>query len=296
LLVEPLVVEVTRGDVVEARHRVHAVAVHDGAVELAAGDVDRMTYLRSAAKPVQALPVVRACPTLDDEQVALCCASHLARPEQLDAVRRTLLLAGASEDELECGPDPTPLHHNCSGKHAGFLALCAARGWPRPGYRLADHPCQRAMLAEVAAAAGVPAERLVTAVDGCGVVTFAVPLRRAAGMLTRVRATDGGERVVRAMRLHPDLLRGPVATDAVAIRTLDGWIAKGGAEGLLCASAPDGLGLAIKVEDGAFRAVGPALDLVLRLLGRAADGMVDPIVRNSRGERVGRIWAREVTA
>ena len=112
-------------------------------------------------------------------------------------------------------------------------------------------------------------------------------------MLTRARERDGGERVVRAMRLYPELLRGPVAADAVAIRALDGWIAKGGAEGLFCASAPDGLGLALKVEDGAFRAIRPALDLVLRLMDLSPEGILDPAVRNSRGETVGEISARE---
>ncbi len=288
--------EVTRGDVVEARHRVHAVAVRGSATELVAGDAELSTYLRSAAKPVQALPVVRACPGLDDEQVALCCASHLARPEQLAAVRRTLALAGATEDELECGADPTRLEHNCSGKHAGFLALCAASGWQRAGYRLAGHPCQQAMLQEVAAVTGIPAGELVTAPDGCGVVTFAVPLRAAAAMLARLREREGAMRVLRAMRLHPDLLRGPVAADAVVIRALDGWIAKGGAEGLFCASAPDGLGLALKVEDGAFRAIRPALELVLELLGVPVEGISDPLVRNSRDEIVGLLRAREGAA
>jgi L-asparaginase II len=291
--VEPLVVEVTRGEVVEARHRVHVVALRGTTTELVAGDAERLTFLRSAAKPVQALPVVRACPALDDEQVALCCASHLARPEQLAAVRRTLALAGASEDDLECGADPTRLEHNCSGKHAGFLALCTASGWQRAGYRLAGHPCQQAMLDEVAAVTGIPAAELVTAPDGCGVVTFAVPLRAAAALLVRLRERDGAARVLRAMRGHPDLLRGPVAADAVAMRVLDGWIAKGGAEGLFCASAPDGLGLALKVEDGSFRAIRPALELVLGLLGLSGEGISDPLVRNSRGEVVGVLQARE---
>jgi L-asparaginase len=239
--------------------------------------------------------VVRACPALDDEQVALCCASHLARPEQLAAVRRTLALAGATEDDLECGADPTRLGHNCSGKHAGLLALCAANGWQRTGYRLAGHPCQQAMLHEVAAVTGIPAGSLVTAPDGCGVVTFAVPLRAAAAMLAGLREREGAARVLRAMRLHPDLLRGPVAADAVVIRALDGWIAKGGAEGLFCASAPDGLGLALKVEDGAFRAIGPALERVLELLGRPAEGISDPLVRNSRDEIVGLFRVRKVS-
>ena len=150
---EPFLVEVTRGDVVEARHVVHAVAVRDGRVELAAGDPQLVTLLRSSAKPLQALPVVRARPELDDEQIALLCASHRATPEQLAVVRRILADAPATEDDLECGPEPTKIEHNCSGKHAGFLALCRAQGWPIDGYHRPDHPCQRAMLHEVAAAA-----------------------------------------------------------------------------------------------------------------------------------------------
>ena len=152
---EPIVVEATRGAVVEARHLVHAVAVRDGRVELAAGDPGLVTFLRSSAKPIQALPVVRARPDLDDEQVVLLCASHLGAPEQVAVVRRILAAAPAAEDELECGPDPTPIEHNCSGKHAGFLALCRARGWDTPGYRLLDHPCQQAMVHEVADTAEV---------------------------------------------------------------------------------------------------------------------------------------------
>jgi L-asparaginase II len=287
--VEPFVVEVRRGDVVESRHRVHAAVVRDGAVVLAVGDVERVAFLRSAAKPIQALPVVRAVPWLDDEQVALLCASHLGRPEQLAIVERTLAGAGVTADDLECGPEPTPLGHNCSGKHAGFLALCRARGWDLAGYRLAGHPCQQAMLEEVASATGLEPGSLPTAVDGCGVVTFAVPLRVGAAAFARLPELAGAARVVTAMRTHPELLRGPVAADAVLIRALPGWIAKGGAEGLFCAGSPDGLGIALKVEDGAFRAVVPAMRHVLALVGLGAEGLDDSALRNSRGEQVGTV-------
>ena len=282
---EPIVVEVTRGDVVEARHLVHAVAVRDGRVELALGDRGLVTFLRSSAKPIQALPVVRARSDLDEEQVALLCASHLAAPEQLAIVRRILADAPATEADLECGPDPTPIEHNCSGKHAGFLALCVARGWPTEGYRFARHPCQETMLAEVVAAAGT--SPVATATDGCGVPTFAFTLERAASLLTRLPALEGGASVVRAIRSHPELLRGPDGTDVVLIRELDGWVAKGGAEGLLCAASPDGLGLALKVVDGAFRAIQPALAHVLELLGHAPGALAESPVLNSHGERVG---------
>jgi L-asparaginase II len=287
--VEPIVVEVTRGEVVEARHVVHAVAVRDGRIELSAGDASLVTYLRSSAKPIQALPVVRARPDLDDEEIALACASHLAAPEQLAVVRRLLSDAPAAEDELECGGAPTPIEHNCSGKHAGFLALCRARDWHTTGYRLFDHPCQQAMLREVASAVEVEPSTLVVAVDGCGVPTFALPLERAAHAFTRLASLDGGARVVAAMRAHPDLLRGPVATDALMIRALDGWVAKGGAEGLYCATSADGLGLALKVVDGTFRAIQPALAHVLTALGIDPGPLAASPVTNSLGERVGEL-------
>lgn len=105
----------------------HAVAVAGGAVVAAAGEPRLLTFLRSSAKPVQALPLVRARPDLDDREIAIACASHLGGSEQIEAVRRLLAAAPAREDELETGPEPTPIGHNCSGKHAGFLALCRAR-------------------------------------------------------------------------------------------------------------------------------------------------------------------------
>jgi L-asparaginase II len=287
--VEPIVVEVTRGEVVEARHVVHAVAVRDGRIELSAGDPSLVAYLRSSAKPIQALPVVRARPDLDDEEIALLCASHLAAPEQIRVVRRILADAPAAEAELECGGAPTPIEHNCSGKHAGFLALCRARDWPTPGYRLPEHPCQQAMLHEVAEAAQVDPSSLVVGVDGCGVPTFALSLERAARCFARLPLLAGGERVVGAMRAHPDLLRGPVATDALMIRTLDGWVAKGGAEGLYCAVSADGLGLALKVVDGAFRAIQPALAHVLTELGLDPGPLAESPVTNSLGEPVGEL-------
>jgi L-asparaginase II len=292
--VEPIVVEATRGEVVEARHIVHAVAVRDGRVELAAGDPGLVTFLRSSAKPIQALPVVRARPDLDDEQVVLLCASHLAAPEQVAVVRRILAAAPATEDELECGPDPTPIEHNCSGKHAGFLALCRATGWDTPGYRLLDHPCQQAMLHEVAEAAEVAPASLAVAVDGCGVTTFALPLERAAHAFSRLASLEGGERVVRAMRAHPDLLRGPVAADVLLIRALDGWVAKGGAEGLFCAASADGLGIAVKVVDGAFRPVQAAVAHFLSFLGLDASQLEPDVLSNSRGETVGDLRVRRL--
>jgi L-asparaginase II len=289
---EPCLVEATRGDVVEARHRVHAVAVVDGRIVERAGDPGLVAYLRSAAKPLQALPLVRARPDLGDDEVAIACASHLARADQLAAVRRLLAAAPAAEEELETGPEPTPLEHNCSGKHAGFLALCRARGWESRGYRLPGHPCQQEMLREVAAAAEVDPAAIATAADGCGVVTFALPLERMAHAFARLPRLEGGPRVIAAMRAHPDLIRGPLAADGLLMRLLPGWAAKGGAEGVLCACSPDGLGLALKVEDGAMRAIRPALAEVLRRLGHDPGELAVAPVENSRGERVGTLRLR----
>lgn len=288
---EPLAVVATRGSLVEARHRVHAVVVQDGAVVLEAGARSLVSFMRSSAKPLQALPAVRARPDLDEEEIAIACASHLARPEQLAAVRSLLAKAPAGEDELECGPDPTPLEHNCSGKHAGMLALCRAHGWPSPGYRLAGHPVQEACLREVADAAGVAPGDVPTAVDGCGVESFGLSLERMARAFAGLPAREGGPRVVAAMRAHPDHIRGPLGADSLLMRHAPGWIAKGGAEGLLCAAGPDGLGVALKVEDGATRAVRPALRETLRRLGLDVPELAPVPVLNSRGERVGELVA-----
>jgi L-asparaginase len=289
--VEPIEVLVLRDDVVEARHRVHAVAVVGGEVVEAAGDPELVSYLRSSAKPIQALPLVRARPELDDEEIAIACASHLARPEQIAAVRRLLANAPADEAELECGPDPTPIEHNCSGNHAGMLALCRERGWVSAGYRLEGHPCQEAMRAEVAAAAEVELGSMASAVDGCGVVTFALPLWRAAHAFARLHGLEGGARVVRAMQTYPEMLRGPVAADAILIRAVPGWVGKGGAEGLFCASSDKGLGVALKVEDGQFRAIRPALAAFLERLGVVTGELGTVTVETSLGEIVGRVMA-----
>lgn len=288
---QPIVVEAKRGDVVEARHLAHAVAVSGGEIVGQAGDPRLVTYFRSSAKPIQALPVVRARPDLDDAEIAIACASHLARPEQLEPVRSLLAKADATEDDLECGPEPTKLEHNCSGKHAGLILLCRTRGWPVEGYRLPEHPCQQALLAEVAAAAEVAPESMPTAADGCGIVTFALPLERMAHAFSRLVGLDGGERVISAIQAYPDLIRGPLGADSVLMRTVPGWVAKGGAEGLLCAAGPDGLGVAVKVEDGATRAVRTALASFLATLGIEAPELGDVPVRNSRGEVVGDLRA-----
>jgi L-asparaginase II len=293
-MADPITVAVRRGDTVESRHRAHAVAVQDGTVVAEAGDGSLVTFMRSAAKPIQALPLTRALPELEEEELAIASASHQALPEQLAAVRSLLARAPAGEDELECGPDGDPperIKHNCSGKHAGMLALCRAHGWDSRGYRLAEHPVQRAMQTEVALAADLSEDELETAVDGCGVVTFAFPLERMALAFARLERLDGGDRVAAAMRAHPGLIRGPGGVDTALMRAREGWIAKGGAEGLMCAAGPQGLGVALKVEDGSARAMGPALAAFLARVGYPVEKLEREPVTNSRGEVVGEIRA-----
>ena len=284
-MAEPIRVAVRRGGTVESIHRVHAVAVRDGQVVASAGDPDIVTFMRSAAKPMQAVPLVRERVDVDERDLAIASASHLADKSQLAAVQALLDKAPATEDDLECGPfEGSKLKHNCSGKHAGMLALCRVKGWPLEGYWLADHPCQQAMLAEVIQLAG--SDPVATAIDGCGVITFALPLQAMATAFTRI-----DDRVTVAMRAYPELIRGPRGLDTNLMQALSGWAAKGGAEGLMCAASPDGLGLALKVEDGSTRALRPALGSFLDALGLDGSAFGPVPISNSRNEVVGDLAA-----
>jgi L-asparaginase II len=167
-----------------------------------------------------------------------------------------------------------------------MLALCRARGWPLEGYRLPDHPVQQACRAAHAEAADADPHELATAADGCGVVTFALPLAKIAVAFGGV---DGW--VADAMRAHPELIRGPRAVDTNLMQAFRGWISKGGAEALICAASPDGLSLALKVEDGAQRALRPALGRFLDELGFDGSLFGPTPVGNSRNEVVGEIRA-----
>jgi L-asparaginase II len=290
---EPIVVEVRRKGVVEAAHRVHAVAVRSGEVVAAAGDPSLTCFMRSSSKPLQALPLVRARDDLPDDELAIACASHHDTPEQVAAVRALLARAEVTEDDLELGPQdgrpPELIHNNCSGNHAGMLALCRARGWPTQGYRLPEHPVQQACLAVHAEAAEVEPETFATGTDGCGIVTFELTLERMAHAFSRLESLPGGARVAGAMRARPDLVGGPDGADYFLMRGAPGWLAKGGAEGLLCAAGPNGTGVALKTEDGASRAHAPALAAFLGGLGVDLPDLASRPVLNTRGEQVGEL-------
>jgi L-asparaginase len=288
----PFRVTVRRGAVVEAVHLAHAVAVEDGRVVESAGDPELLTFFRSSSKPIQALPLACERDDVDERELAIACASHRAEPAQLEAVESLLEKAPATEDDLECGPQEgrgsSRLAHNCSGKHAGFLAVCRTRGWPTEGYRLASHPLQQRLVAEVACAADVPPAAIPTAVDGCGVLTFALTLERMANSFARLAQLRGGPRIVAAMSSHPELVgyeQGAIDTELMRARP--GWVAKGGAEGLICAASRDGIGIAIKIEDGNKRALRPALASFLGL----GEGFAVVPIENSLGEVVGEVVA-----
>jgi L-asparaginase II len=254
---------------VEAVHRVHVAATSGESY----GDPELVSFLRSSVKPIQAIPLAEGYDDLGDDELAIACASHQAEPAQLAAARKLLLRAGATVDDLENGlqegrPDGK-LGHNCSGKHSGMLAVCRAHGWPLHPYRDPSHPLQR-RIAELVGS-------VETATDGCGVPTFAMPLSRMAEVFAGTPP-----RIVAAMSARPELVGGQGADDTDLMRALPGWIAKRGAEGLFCARSPDGVGWAVKVEDGSSRALRPALG---RLFG--IDEFAEIVVDNSLGEHVG---------
>jgi L-asparaginase II len=301
---DPATVDVTRGPLVESRHAVHvAVARPDGSLVAYAGDPDRLTTMRSCAKPWQAQPLVAAGGVeqfgLDDRTLAVMCASHMGLDLHAAAVRRGLeaigLTAGALQNTV--GDEESRLRHSCSGNHLAFLALSVLHGWDTDGYKRPDHPSQRAALAVVCAAAGVQESDVVTCTDGCGVVAFGLPLAVQAAMFAGL--ADSLPRQFGAMREHPEQVRGPGEFDTELMRTVPGCVAKGGAEGLGCVGlAAAGLGIAARAEDGAHRAVEPVLVAVIgELLGwsavpEALTGFAVPAVRNSLDDRVGELRAR----
>ena len=310
-------VVVRRGGHVESVHRfAWRLTEPDGGVR-GGGDAGPV-FVRSAAKPFQALPAVAAGVLerfgLGDRHLAVACASHGGDDQHLARVAETLAACGMGEADLGCGMltprdaraaaglrgPPRRIHHNCSGKHALGLALCVAQGWPVAGYVDAAHPLQRGMRASIARATGTPAGGLAAAVDGCGMRTYALGLEHLAGGFGRLAGGELGpeaDRVAAAMTTHPALVAYPGAIDTELMAAAPGVVAKIGAEAVIAIGAPDGRGLALKVLDGGARAVDPAAVLCAReLLGLPADtarlrALAAPPVLNSRGEEVGALEA-----
>jgi L-asparaginase II len=314
---DALVVEAVRGQTVENRHTVHAAVVNrSGALVARAGNPDRVAFWRSCAKPFQAMPLVADGVIeqfdIGSEELALCCASHSSEPRQVEIVRGLLAKSGCTESDLRCGPHPplsetvavdyarrgiglTPVYSNCSGNHAGMLALARHHGWPIERYTDPDHPVQRRSLAEVSRWTGVPESRIRTAVDGCGVVTFGLPLAAMALAYARLGIADADDVVPirNCMLSHPSLIAGQGRPCTVIMSAYPGRvITKVGAAGVYCtALIKEGLGIALKVEDGNGPAAVVALAAILRELGLGPipDELARPPIINTRGETVGRL-------
>jgi L-asparaginase II len=314
----------TRGGVVESRHRVHA-AVVDARDSLfgAAGEPGRFTHWRSCAKPFQVMPLLKSGGFDDlqwgEDELALACASHGGEPEHVAIAERMLSAIGLEEGDLACGPHeplsnrgakllretgerPTRLHNNCSGKHAAMLACAHTAGWPMFGYERSAHEVQKCCLASVAHWTGLATDDIGIAVDGCGVVEFAMPLEhmaRAYSRLARASVADGiPKRVVGAMQSRPFLIGGSDRFDSILIEETEGRVvAKIGAEGVHSVALLDhGIGIAIKVEDGSQRAQFPAILRLLQLLDALPATLPPRLeeflhrhIRNTRGETVGEI-------
>lgn len=323
-------VELWRGSHMESR--VYAdVAVVDslGNMRFWAGDPHRETFWRSSAKPFQAMPVVLSGAAsqlgFGPQQVAICCASHGGEPFHVELVDDLLHRIGASEEDLICGrhaPSYQPAaqelvesgspiriaHNNCSGKHSGMLATAQALGVSWAGYQEQDHPVQQHIRQVVAYMTGLSSHNISTAIDGCGVPTFYLPLSRMAYAYARMVDPRGldPERAAaamiigEAMRVHPQLVSGTGRLEVtLAEATNHRFVAKAGAEAVFCLGVPErGVGVAIKIDDGNARVMAPTVVATLAEAGLLSDSEVanlsdqlEPILRNHAGTEVGRMRA-----
>lgn len=317
---------VYRGDAVESRHRV-SFAVADAAGEIvhARGIIDRPVFPRSAIKMLQAIPLVETGAAerfgLTAPELALASASHNGEPRHADAVAAWLRRLGFASDDLECGAHPpshapsalalssegmppTSLHNNCSGKHVGMLTLARHMEVDAKGYLKPDHPAQQAIgeaLRTMTDVSPWPAP----AIDGCGIPTFAIPLQNLAIAMARFAQPIDLDpsrakaclRIADAMMQHPEMVAGEDRPCTSIMQILSGLVVKTGAEGVYTAAWPErGLGLALKVEDGATRASSVALMALLDSLGAVNESarerlkdVARPTLKNHAGTVVGRI-------
>lgn len=327
----PVLVEVLRGGTVESRHAgALAIVDASGAVHTALGDIDRPVFPRSAVKLLQALPLVASGAAdafaLSDAELALACASHSGEPAHVATAAGLLRKLGLDETALECGTqwpsrEPVlrgmlargeaagPLHNNCSGKHGGFVCvacLMARQAGAEPaafarGYVAAEHPVMREVTAALSAATGQDAERAPRGIDGCSIPTFALPLRALALAFARCGTgqglADGHARAARRLRqavaAEPFTVGGTDRFDTQLMQAFgERLFCKIGAEGVYCAALPElGLGVALKVDDGAARAAEAAMAAVAQALLQTEDTLLrsysHAVLRNWRGTEVG---------
>lgn len=308
-------VALKRGELIESLHRGRVVFCGPkGNILEAAGDPEAYFYPRSAIKPFQAMPLVLSGAAdafvLSDDELAIACASHRGEERHVEAVESLLHKAGLSEGDLDNGAHPPSsdaaadelvregkpfgkIHGNCSGKHAAMVAVCAHEGWDVGTYRETSHPLQvwiRSLLAE---SCGLSPEELVPGGDGCGAPAFAMPLKGLATAFARLATGEhlpddvarAATRLRHAMRSHPFMVSGAGGFDTEVMENTD-LVAKGGADGVWAAGSGEGWGLAVKISDGAGRAVRPAAFAALRRR-RIEFGADSFPVRDLHGEKVG---------
>jgi L-asparaginase II len=293
----PVLIEVTRGAAVESRHR-GAFAIVDAAGKIvkSAGDAGMPVFPRSAAKPLQAIPLIETGAAgrfgLTGRELALACASHKGEPAHVEAVEAWPRRIGLGPEALECGVQAprtqeaasrailagTPLnaaYHNCSGKHAGFLCACVARGDEPAGYIDPDHPAQKRVARALAEMTGCDLAAAPMGRDGCGIPTYCMPLRGLATGMARLADPSGlpaeraeaASRIVAAMTREPFYVNGTGGFTTEVMAAAPAVCVKGGAEGVYAAALPAlGLGLALKIDDGAMRAAECAAAHILRAL------------------------------
>ena len=325
----PVIVEVTRGGIVESRHTgAYAVIGKKGRVIASAGDIDTPVFPRSAIKAFQCLPMIESG-AADDygftaEELALACASHNGEADHVRAASSMLAKIGIGEAAYECGAhwpsdrrttnamirageEPRDIHNNCSGKHAGMLALAKKLGAPFEGYTRVDHPVQRMIAKTISEICDVDADALPCGIDGCSVPTWAVPLRNMALGLARLLSGEGlsaarqaaARRIVEAVQAHPFMVAGTGRFCTKLMQAVPRAFVKTGAEGVFCGGVPHaGLGVALKCDDGAHRASEAAMASVLAALDvwtqeeRAAlAGFAHSDLRNWRKLEIGQIRA-----
>ena len=314
-----LLVEVSRSEIVESRHYGHIVVVNNkGEILYSAGKPEMVTYFRSAAKPLQAVPLVKSGAykyfSLAPKHLAVMTGSHTGEEMHCKTIKEILTSIEVEENNLKCGVQwpakretannlikaglkPTPLHNNCSGKHAGMLALSKFKGWPIKEYWKLEHPVQQEMLLEVAEMCNYPKEKINIGIDGCGVPVFGMPLINMALGYANLVTCDANKEVVNAMISFPEMVFGPAQFDTELMNLTGDLVAKAGVEAVYCIGLVDkGLGIAIKIEDGSFRAIAPTAVEVLSQLKVLNDDILKkllsfhrPYVKNKRKEIVGEI-------
>jgi L-asparaginase II len=319
----PILLEVLRGELVESRHRgAIAIADADGRFLLALGDVGRHVFPRSAVKAMQALPLIESGAAdafgFNQAEIAVACGSHSGDDIHVAAVRSILAKIGLKEAALACGAhwpmsedaarklarrgvQPSPIHNNCSGKHAGMLATALHLGLATRGYEQASHPIQQAIAAAIAETCGTAFERADIAIDGCSVPTFALPLSSLAAGFARLVSGKGFhpsrvaavKRLIAACLAEPVLIAGEGRFDTIAMRGLAPLaFTKGGAEGVHCAAlVPAGIGIAVKMDDGAKRGAEATLAHLLAAFIPQARSVLGAYlsgdIRNWKGRKVG---------